>query len=131
MDFDPTHDFWAGGGKSADELVPAVDLADLRSVLDISRSSKPNSAIGIGIFESICSPGADVHAAWYRAAMLTLLSKETNLFFRWVHDGEFDDALLKVAAKFPMKKLNVGVVHQGLPFDVEEFVKQIVEEGKV
>jgi hypothetical protein len=51
------------------------------------------------------------------------------LFSRWVHNGEFEDAVLKVAAKFPMKKLNVGVVHQGLPFDVEEFVKQIAEEA--
>ena len=63
--------------------------------------------------------------------MLTLLSKETGLFSRWVHNGEFEDAVLKVAAKFPMKKLNVGIVHQGLPFDVEEFVKQIAEEAEI
>jgi hypothetical protein len=58
--------------------------------------------------------------------MLTLPTG-TGLLSRWVQDGEFEDAVLKVAARFPMKKLNVGVVHQGLPFDVEEFVKQVEE----
>jgi hypothetical protein len=43
----------------------------------------------------------------------------------WMHDGEPDDAVIQVAATFPMKNTEVGVVHDGLPFDVEEFLKQI------
>jgi len=126
VNFDPARDFWAGGGKSADDLVPAVDPADLRNVLALFRSSRPNSAIDGGIFERVCGPGADTRAVWYRAAMLSLPSVAA-LFSRWVHNGEFEDAILKVAARFPMKKLNVGVVNEGLPFDVEEFVRQVEE----
>jgi hypothetical protein len=131
MDFDPTHDLWAGGGKSADDLVPAVDPADLRSVLSVLRTLDSKvAAIGMTMFEHVCSPGADIGAVWYRAAMLTLPTG-TSLLSRWVHDGEFEDAVLRVAARFPMKKLNVGVVHEGLPFDVEGFVKQVVEEARI
>jgi hypothetical protein len=127
VDFDPTHDLWAGGGKSADDLVPAVDPADLRNVLSVLRTLDSKvAAIGMSVFEHVCSPGADTRAVWYRAAMLTLPTG-AGLLSHWVHNGEFDDAVLKVAAKFPMKKLNVGVVHQGLPFDAEEFVKQVEE----
>jgi hypothetical protein len=131
VDFDPIHDLWAGGGKSADDLVPAVDPADLRNVLSFLRTLDSKvAAIGMSVFEHVCSPGADTRAVCYRAAMLTLPTG-TSLLWRSVHEGEFEDAVLKVAAKFPMKKLHVGVQHQGLPFDAEEFVRQIVEEGKV
>jgi hypothetical protein len=127
VDLDPTHDLWAGGGKSADDLVPGVDPADLRNVLSVLRTLDSKvAAIGMSVFEHVCSPGADTSAVWYRAAVLTLPTG-AGLLSRWVRNGEFDAAVLKVAAKFPMKKLNVGVVHQGLPFDVEEFVKQIEE----
>jgi len=44
---------------------------------------------------------------------------------QWTHDGQFDDAVFDVAATFPMEKMRTGVVRQGPPFDVEEFVKQI------
>jgi len=43
----------------------------------------------------------------------------------WSHEGELDDAVFQIAAKFPMKKLPVGLVKNGLPFDVQELVKQI------
>ena len=43
----------------------------------------------------------------------------------WTHDGELDEAVLQVAATFPMKKMEVGVVHDGPPFEVQEFLKQI------
>ena len=84
----------------------------------------------MGAFARVCRPKADISAVWYRAAMLNLPSAAA-LFSRWVHDGKFDDAALKVAARFPMKKLHVGVVHQGLPFEVEEFVKQIEAETNI
>lgn len=45
----------------------------------------------------------------------------------WTHNGELDDAVFQVAATFPMKNMEVGVVHDGLPFDVEGFLKQIGE----
>jgi len=71
---------------------------------------------------------------WYRASMLGLLEMLPNVapqmipefpLTPWTHNGELDDAVIQVAATFPMKRIGVGVVHDGLPFDVEEFVKQI------
>jgi hypothetical protein len=124
MDFDLARDFWANDGGSADDLVPSVDPADLRSVLDILRTSNPKAATGMGALARICRPGADLRAVWYRAAMLSLPSVAA-LFSRWIDDGKFDDAVLRVGARFPMKKLRVSIVHQGFPFEVEEFVRQI------
>jgi hypothetical protein len=62
--------------------------------------------------------------------MLVLLSQQTELLSKWVHDGEFADSLLKIGATFPLKKLAVGVVQEGYPLDVEEFVKQVAKESE-
>jgi hypothetical protein len=43
----------------------------------------------------------------------------------WSHEGQLDDAVFQIAATFPMQKLPVGLVKNGLPFDVQELVKQI------
>lgn len=48
-----------------------------------------------------------------------------ELLASWTHDGQLDDAVFEVAATFPMHKMKTGVVREGPPFDVEEFVKQI------
>ncbi len=48
----------------------------------------------------------------------------------WTHNGELDDAVFQVAATFPLKKMEVGVVHEGPPFDVEEFFKQVGARAK-
>ena len=42
-----------------------------------------------------------------------------------LHDGELADAVFEVAATFPMKRLSIGVVHEGPPFDLQEFTEQI------
>ena len=130
MDFDLLRDLWDTDPKSLNDSAPSVDPADLRSILDLLLTLSPGAAIGMGIFESVCRPGADIRAVWYRAVMLQLLSRQADLLSSWVRNGEFDDAVLKVAARFPIKKLHVGVVHQGFPLDVEEFVKQIREEAE-
>jgi hypothetical protein len=48
-----------------------------------------------------------------------------DMLAQWTHDGDLDDAVFQVAATFPMEKMRTGVVREGPPFDVEEFVKQI------
>ena len=45
----------------------------------------------------------------------------------WTHDGKLDDAVLRVVAAFPMKSMEVGVVHDGPPFDLQEFLRQVGE----
>ncbi len=69
---------------------------------------------------------ADVMSVWYRAGMLWALKQvQPDLLAQWTHNGELDDAVFQVAATFPMEKMRTGVVRNALPFDVEEFVKQI------
>jgi hypothetical protein len=129
-------DFWRSQGD-----VAAVDPGDLKEVCAFMRDVKArttagqNTAISGRVYESVCSPSADVMAVWYRASMLGLLEmlpKVSPQMFPespltpWMHDGELDQAVFQVAATFPMKRMGVAVVH-GLPFDVEEFLKQIGE----
>jgi hypothetical protein len=119
--------------------VSAVDPADLKAVCAFMRNvetrttASQNTAIDSRAYENVCGPGADVQAVWYRASMLGLLQmlpKVSPMFPEspltpWTHNGELDDAVIQVAATFPMKNMGVGVVHDGLPFDVEEFLKQV------
>ena len=72
------------------------------------------------------SPGAEAIAAWYRAGMLWMMKMfPESPLAQWTHDGEFDDAFFDVAATIPMKKMATGIVYDGPPFDVEEFVKRV------
>ena len=74
----------------------------------------------------MCSPGANVVAVWYRASILGVLQMlPGNPLAPWLDEGLLDEAVFQIAATFPMKKLPVGLVKNGLPFDVQELVKQI------
>jgi len=69
---------------------------------------------------------ADVMSVWYRAGMLWALKQvQPDLLAQWTHNGELGDVVFQVAATFPMKKIQVGVVYDGPPFEVQEFVKQV------
>ncbi len=61
---------------------------------------------------------------WYRASMLGLLQMLPESPLKpWTRDGlNLDEVVFQVAATFPMKKMEVGVVHDGLPFDVQELL---------
>jgi hypothetical protein len=117
--------------------VAAVDPGDLRSVWEMQRDfqrNAPNHApnqtgsIDISLYQRACSPGAEVGAVWYRVSMLQLLAGPIGLLTPWLHDGELPDAVFKLAATFPMNKLSVGEVNQGLPFDVQGFIKQLEQQ---
>ena len=100
---------------------------------DVQRNA-PNHApnqtgsIDIRLYQRACSPGAEVGAVWYRVSMLQLLAGPIGLLTPWLHDGELPDAVFNLAATFPMNKLSVGEVNQGLPFDVQEFIKQLEQQ---
>jgi hypothetical protein len=104
--------------------VSAVDPNDLRKVWTFMTESQGTKATGINFFESICSPGADVVAVWYRTSLLKICESR-GLLSRWLSGGRLDDAVIEVAADFPMDKMGVGVVRNGLPFDVQEFLKRV------
>jgi hypothetical protein len=111
-------------GVSEDGLVASVDPSDLKNVLRYRQEHPTAGAIGHSVFESVCNPGANVTAVWYRALMLGLCDRAGLLSSR-KHDGEFDDVVLRMAATFPMKRMGMGVEYQGPPLDVQEFVRQI------
>jgi hypothetical protein len=119
-------DFWTQEGD-----VSAVDPADLRSVWTMFRDVEARNpgqctSVGASVYKSICSPGADVMAAWYRASMLWMMKRMMpEMLAQWTHDGDFDDVVFQIAAQFPMENMPVGVISNGPPFDVQEFVKQI------
>jgi hypothetical protein len=124
---EPPPDLW----ESQEGAVPAVSPDDLRSVWKLTRDAQARNpgectSIGNTVYQRVCSPGADAVAVWYRASMLGMLQiiPESPLA-QWTHDGELDDVVFQVAATFPIEKMRTGVVREGMPFDVEEFVKQI------
>jgi hypothetical protein len=65
-------------------------------------------AIGMSVYQSVCSPGASVTAAWYRVTMLGLC-EQMGLLPGFKRDGDYSDAVFRVAATFPMKRMDVGV----------------------
>jgi len=125
-------DLWAGSGEG--DTVAAVSPDDLRKVWQLFRDVQARAggehcgtaSIDIRSFQRVCSPGTNAMAAWYRASMLAVMQKfPESPLTPWTHNGDLDDAVFQVAATFPMKKMAVGVEQEGLPLDVEEFVKQI------
>src|SRR6266478_8541295 len=122
------HDFFGARGTD----VAAVNPNDLRNVWTMMRDLQAHAqagqsgSISSGLYESACSPGANVVAVWYRASILGVLQMlPGNPLTPWSHGGELDDAVFQIAATFPMKKLPIGLVKNGRPLDVQELVKQI------
>src|SRR5215469_3444519 len=76
------------------EQVPAVDFADLKAaktLMEDVRKSHPKGgvAIDMGVYQSVCSPGANVRAVWYRLSRLGLL----EMMFQHVYSGgQWSDA---------------------------------------
>jgi hypothetical protein len=147
-------DFLANG----DDSVPSVDPGDLRTIWRLSqdmnrRHPDKNSAIGMDLVKQVCSPTADCNAVSYRFMMLGMLEtmcallkqhadairqahsedRFEQLTNKWLsfhrENGDLDEAVFKVAARFPVKKIQAGVVSNELPFDATEFLNQIEFEA--
>jgi hypothetical protein len=117
---------WSGTG----DQVAAAGLDDLRKVWRLFRDFQAHNpgtqggTIDSRTYKDVCSPGADVEAVWYRTSVLGVLQMlPESPLTPWTHEG--DDALFQVAATFPMKKMDVGVVYNGLPFDLQVFLAEI------
>jgi len=68
---------WPGGGSPGED-VPAVDVADLKSVWNMyqeweQRHPGKQGAVDISLIKNVCSPGADLGAVTYRSSMLQLV----------------------------------------------------------
>jgi hypothetical protein len=113
------------------EAVPTIDSADLKALWNCYQevgAQHPEGGVAIagGVIEHICSPGADARAVSYRFAMLGVLAG--MLEAAWP-GGQPSDAAFKVAARMELKWLAVGVVQNGLPFDVERFLAEVRGES--
>jgi hypothetical protein len=47
------------------------------------------------------------------------------VFEPWTKDGELTEPVFRAAAQVPMEWIGVGVVRQGLPFDLEDFMRRV------
>ena len=118
---------------SNDGVILPVEPSDLKQVWKMAREipersdPKVQTAIDPRGFAAVCSPGANVTAIWYRASMLGMLAQSSGLLAPEVPDN-VKDAVFNVAARFPFKFMKPGVVYEGLPVDVQAFVKQVEDE---
>jgi hypothetical protein len=111
-----------GSGVTPDGFVVPVDPEDMKRACRMS-SESPGAAIGQSALASVCSSGASPIAIWYRLKMLAVCDY-FGLLSAHKHDGGFTDAVFKVAATFPMRRMAVD--NRGPdPFDTDEFVKEI------
>ena len=77
-------------------------------------------------YKQACGPEADVRAVYERVSQLWMM-QEVGMLAPWLRDGVPDDAVFHVAATIPMNRMQIGVVYNKPPFDVEEFIKQVEE----
>jgi hypothetical protein len=127
--------FWAG---PVGDFVQEVDPADLRktwAAMNYVQKLHPGQPGEFSIGHHPPDEDPEVRekarqveqACWFRASMLMLLC-QGPLADR-LTDGEPDDRLVEIVARFPMKKMEPGVPQKGLPFDVNEFRKQLEQSA--
>jgi hypothetical protein len=122
--------FWGNAAPSGGS-VPPVEPADLRSVWTMQsgfQALHPGQQIMISAesYKQACGAGADVRAVLERVAHLSIL-QELGVLSPWLRDGVLGEAEFDVVATIPMNRMQIGVVYQKPPFDVEEFIKQVEE----
>ena len=102
---------------SEDGLIAAMEPSDLKSVFKMQQGMEPTepsvTAISSDPYERVCSPGADGFAVWYRASMLVSFAERMGLLPPEL-PNEVRDVVFNVAAKFPMKRMELGVQYQDL-----------------
>ncbi len=115
--------------------VPPVDFEDLKVVCQLfheTAKAHPGEqfAIGRGVFEQVCKPGADLDAIGFRGGKLGLIPILANfgaipedVVDTIMPNGQFTDAALRAMAQLPMEWIETGVEIQGMPFDWEKFLQ--------
>ena len=122
-------------GGNAGDAVPAVDVADLKSVWTIYRdieSAHPGrkTAVDSRLIEGACSASADIHAVMYRLWMVGFLeTMPGNLLAKWKENERVDDAVFRVIARVPMKWMETGVPQSEMPLDVQSFLEELRQES--
>jgi len=103
---EPPPDLW----ESQEGGVAAVNPDDLKKVWQFfrdfeARNPGHGALIGNSVYKSICSPGADVMAVWFRVSMVAMMMQMMpELLAPWIHDGQPDDAVFQVALRFRWRR---------------------------
>jgi hypothetical protein len=122
------------GGKPG-EPIPEVEPDDVRIIWNANRDvqaqrSGEQIAIDLELFRRICSPDANIPAVWQRTAMIHLLDMILpELLSQWRNEGDLDAKVFRAAASIPLQWQAVGVVRQGFPFDIGDFVRRVTSEA--
>jgi hypothetical protein len=121
-------------GGEPGEPVPAVDPDDVKTVWQIGRDAQGNHlghnvAVGVDLMKHVCKPGANIEAVSYRSSLLWLMTQiASEQLARFTREGQPDDAVFRAAAKVSAEWMGVGIVREGPPFDVNEFMRLCGEE---
>jgi len=116
------------GGKPG-EPVSEVDPADVKIVWQVQKDAKDpvhgmGAAVGAALIRQTCTPGADIAAVGYRTMNPQMMNQiAPEQLARFMRDGEPQESVFRAAAKVPVEWMGVGIVRQGPPFDVNEFLR--------
>ena len=110
------------------EPVPAVDFADMKAmkaVMEDVKKEHPKGGVAIGmeVWQSVCSPDADIRAVSYRLRLLGMLEISLQPVYS---GGQWSEAALKAAAKMEMTWLPFDAPHT---IDVMGFLAQAQAEA--
>lgn len=124
----------AFGGKPG-EPVPEVDLEDLKTFWqiekDVQSHSGPGVSVGRDLMEQACKPGVNIEAISYRAMTLWMMNQiAPEQLAQFMPEGQPNDSVFRAAAKIPLEWIGIGIVQQGPPFDVNEFMRLCGESSK-
>jgi hypothetical protein len=100
--------------------VPPVSRHDLQRLHETceyvaTRYPGNDAALGVDVMASVCSPGANVPAVWFRHTRFRLLAKQ-GVLEEWQHGAALADAVYEVAATIPMN---------GFQIDQEAFIRRL------
>lgn len=124
--------------------VPEVDPADVKAVWAYGQDTRRQYPKGrvfttMEVFGSVCKPGANISAVVYRAQKLGMLRQIVSMLSESAHESacEFKrlvplldeklEASSAVAATIPMEWIGVAVPREGLPFDLDDYLRRIHE----
>jgi hypothetical protein len=125
-------DLFGDGAEGDTGPVPSVDAADLKSVWAMQnelQAKVPGKQIGIGaeFYRRACGEGADIRSVFTRVSQLRVLQM-LGMLLPWTHGLVVNDAVFKVAATFPMTRMQTGIVYDELPFDLQKFLNQVAKQ---
>jgi hypothetical protein len=76
------------------------------------------------------TPGANIPAVGYRTTLIWMMTEFAGeQIAPFLQNGKPTNGVFRAAAKIPLEWMGVGIVRQGPPFDVNEFVRLCGEES--